>query len=767
MTHFQFFSRSNVGLGHKLFKTGLLACTAALALPATGGAAWAQSQAAEASPTTTSDIIVTAQRRDQRLEDVPMAITALVPEAMEQRGIRNMQDLSQAVAGVQINYQGSFTYPAVRGISSLTTGIGFENNVGVYIDGFYQPDVTAINADFANLQGVEVLKGPQGALYGRNATGGAILISTKRPSSEMTGKVDFRYGEFNDRSASGFVSGPISNSVRYSLALFGRKSDGYYDSLDANGVKINDKAAPMHTLSARAKVEIDLTQNFMATLGYNFTEFEDMRGGMFTVENNRAFLPAKVGRLYDRRTFATNRYSLTRTRISEPTLKLELSTGIGKLTSYTSQAKRRFIHDFDFDASWADSSFSFGRYQEKTFQQGLDFNIEGIEGLDLVIGASYYNDRTTTNPSNAFAANLQSSSTVTSFHTKAFAAYIDGTWHATDKLSIGFGGRYTHEKRTTDYSATTFDNTVTPRGSTTITILPTQNNTLSFNNFSPRGVLTYELADSTNIYASVSRGFRSGFLQALAVNGAVFLNPIKPETITAYELGFKTVQNQFRFDMSTFYYDYANIQVGLTQPNPLCSTCGPINIIANAKKATVFGIEGQITYTPVESLNINASASYLDAKYKKFAAVTSTGLNATTGRNVSNQVQDWSGQQMARAPKFSATLGIDYTTALAGGQLAISANGKYTASYVPNSPALFGALGPVGKTTTQRYRQGSYATLNGSINWTDPSDTYTVGVWVNNLTNVNYRLSWNGSAFGDYNIWNMPRQFGVRLGAKW
>ena len=160
------------------------------------------------------------------------------------------------------------------------------------------------------------------------------------------------------------------------------------------------------------------------------------------------------------------------------------------------------------------------------------------------------------------------------------------------------------------------------------------------------------------------------------------------------------------------------------------------------------------------------SASYLDAKYVDFANVTSTGFNATTGRNVTNQVQDWSGQQMARAPKFSATLGVDYTTDFQRGALAFSINGKYTSSYVPNSPALFGPLGPAGLQTTQRYRQGRYATVNGSINWTDPSATYTLGVWVNNLTNVNYRLSWNGSTFGDYNIWNMPRQIGGRLGYK-
>ena len=724
--------------------------------------AFAEAAAPAATTPSSSEIIVTAQRRSERLEDVPMAITALAPETMEKRGIRNMQDLSQTVAGVQINYQGSFTYPAVRGISSLTTGIGFENNVGVYIDGFYQPDVTAINADFANLAGVEVLKGPQGALYGRNATGGAILISTLRPSATLTGKMDLRYGAYNDKSGSAFISGPLGSGVRVSVAGFLRESDGYYDSLDANGVKINGKAAPLHTYSFRGKLEMDVAHNLTATLGFNYTDFMDMRGGMFNFEYNRFLVPAQVGRLYTPRTFATNRYSYTDTTITEPTLTMAWDTGIGKLTSYTSQAKRKFAHDFDFDGSYSDLSFNYGRYQETTFQQGLDLNVKGIPGLDLVVGANYHYDRTTANPSLAYGNNAVVLTTVTSSFTRAFAAYVDGTYHITDKLSFGFGGRYTSEKRRTEFAAT-------PTGGATATILATQDPTLSFNNFSPRGVLTYELAPRTNVYGSISRGFRSGFMQVLSVSGAAVLNPIKPETITSYEVGFKTVQDKFRFDMSAFYYDYKNIQVGLTLPNPACAgqpTCPPANIIANAAKARVYGLEGQVTYTPVKALNINMSASYLDAKYVDFANVTSTGFNATTGHNVTNQVQDWSGQQMARAPKFSATLGVDYTTDFQRGALAFSINGKYTSSYVPNSPALFGPLGPAGLQTTQRYRQGRYATVNGSINWTDPSATYTLGVWVNNLTNVNYRLSWNGSTFGDYNIWNMPRQIGGRLGYK-
>ena len=195
-----------------------------IAAALSGWSVGAEAQSTDA--TTLNEIVVTAQRRAERIEDVPMSITAILPDAAEARGIRNVQDLGQAVAGVQVNFQGAYTYPSVRGVTSLTTGVGFENNVALYIDGFYQPDAVAVNADFANIESLQVLKGPQGALYGRNATGGALLLSTLKPAKELTGKLDLRYGNFNDATVSGFISGPVNDAIRLSVAGYARRSDG-------------------------------------------------------------------------------------------------------------------------------------------------------------------------------------------------------------------------------------------------------------------------------------------------------------------------------------------------------------------------------------------------------------------------------------------------------------------------------------------------------------------------------------------------------------
>ena len=172
----------------------------------------------EAEANSNAPIIVTAQRKEQLLEDVPASVTVVTAEALDSRGVTNMHELGETVAGVQINLSGAYTQPTVRGISALVTGYGKEMNVPLYVDGFYQPDVVALNAEFANLESIQVLKGPQGSLWGRNATGGVLLVNTQRPSETFTGKLKAEYGNFDQRRLAGFISGPITDELRFSVA---------------------------------------------------------------------------------------------------------------------------------------------------------------------------------------------------------------------------------------------------------------------------------------------------------------------------------------------------------------------------------------------------------------------------------------------------------------------------------------------------------------------------------------------------------------------
>src|SRR4030095_6719051 len=195
-----------------------------------------------------NEIIITAQRRSERLEDVPMTVTALSSETLEHSGVSSIRDLTNATSGYQFNNAGSLPQPAVRGITTINAG-SYENNVAVFVDGLYQATPYIINIDLPNVSTVQILKGPQGTLYGRNATGGAILIDTITPSDEWQGKAELPYARFNDMRISGYFAGPLTERIGVSIAAYSRRSDGY--------IKLVDPVIPGETIGDAAPLDQD------------------------------------------------------------------------------------------------------------------------------------------------------------------------------------------------------------------------------------------------------------------------------------------------------------------------------------------------------------------------------------------------------------------------------------------------------------------------------------------------------------------------------
>lgn len=710
--------------------------------------------------TQVDEIIVTAQRRAERVEDIPMVVASVSAEDVESRGLTNLHDLGQAVPGVQINMGGGFTQTAVRGVGTLTTGVGTENNVSLYIDGFYQPDTATLGADFANIAGVEVLKGPQGTLWGRNATGGAILLTTLKPSDVLTGKLEGKIGNFNERAYSGYISGPVTDRIRYSVAGYARNTDGYYDSLDNQGNVIGH-AAPIRSISVRTKLDIDLTSDLNVVLAANYTDYSDPRGLLFVVERYPlSLLPAPPARATRPRTWTGNRVTEQDSTIKEVTATATWKTAIGDLTSYTGYARRDIDSQFDFDASFADISFSDTIYYEDSYQQAVDFTFKPWGNLDLTVGGTYWNDEVNSDPSYNSANYVRLQESHSKVSTEAWAAFFDANYHFTDKLTLNFGGRYTNEDR--EYSSRQLNSVTGMLAGPEVVAAP-----VSFSNFSPRVSLRYEIAARSNVYASYSKGFRSGGSQVLYVGGNSIIVPIEPEEIAAYEVGFKTAQPFGQFEVAAFHYDYTNIQVATTITNPLCGlSCAPINATSNAPEATVDGVEASVTFSPIENLDISLGGAYLKAEYTDFPAAVGNGFNATTGLNAASQVQNWNGQQMARAPEFSGNVSISYVFPdVAGGTLTPSANFKYTDSYVLNNASLYGPLAGPDLANKQRYREGAYGLLNLSLTY-ESANGYTLAGYVNNATGVDYHLNMSGSAFGDYGTWASPTTYGMRLGYK-
>ena len=722
----------------------------------------------QASASTGNEIVVTAQRREEALEDVPMAITAVSGELLENAGVTSFQDLGAVTAGAQVNFAGAFTQPSVRGVTTLTNGTTVENNIAVYVDGFYEPNPLVTNIDLPNLASIQVLKGPQGTLYGRNATGGAILINTLQPSDILTGRWEISYGRFNDKRASAYVSGPVSNSVRFGLAGYYRQSDSYIKLISRTVPgEFAGPAAPIRQASVRGKLEVDLAENLTATLGYNFVHVDDPRANLYSTFELR---PATIGgqpfpgppiSITEPGTAATNLPTRGPTEAHQGTLKLAWDLGIGTLTSYTGYSKSVSDYNYDTDGTYLDLSSSKFIQTQKTFQQAIDLSVNAIGSVDLLVGAMYYRDNSGTDLSSFGSGGNLNFMNFTDQTTGALAVYADGTIHLTDALSITAGGRYSWEKKKIDFVS------VNASGSTRLGPLSPED---SWSSFTPRASIRYEIAPRTNIYASYTQGFRSGAFASSPPSLASEYRAVEPEQIKAYEVGFKTANSLFRFDIAAFYYDYTNLHVSSNIRSPLCAPlpaqCGTnLTLFQNAPKAEIYGGEAQISASPLPNLNVRAGISYLHARYGEFTNATGVGFNPATNTNVPNQTQDWSNQQMTRAPSYSGNVGFDYTMPVGEAKLMIAANANFTDDYVINNPSVYGPLAG-SLANIQRYRQDGYVLVNASATYTFPSGLY-VGVYGRNLTDHRYFITLTGGSNGNYGSLAEPRTYGAKVGFRY
>ena len=755
----------------KYSRTGVRAalfCGSTLAVAATAFGAAAQGP----DQNVLQEVVVTAQRRSENLENVPMSITAISPQEIAKSGITSIHELSRITPGVQINLAGAYTQPAIRGITTLTNGTNVENNVAVYVDGFYNPNANDINMDLANISSIEVLKGPQGTLYGRNATGGAILINTLAPSKVYTGRIEGTYARFNDRRVSGYVSGPVTDQIRFSLAGYTRDSDGYIKKADpAHPGQTDGDAAPIDQRSVRFKLQGDVTSDLTATLGLNYSAINDVRGVLFSGFGHvPASIPLSV-RAPEFGTAAFNRDNRNLVITQEATMTVAYNTPFGALTSHTGFAHRRNKSAFDPDGTFLDNVYSWIQLPQDTFQQALDYNITTIKNLDLAVGALYYHDNIKTDPGViVYAGGRLLNQNYFSQHTEALAAYIDGTYHFNDQWSLTLGGRYSYDDKKFVFLPIGANGVITQTAG-----IPQQFTINSkFDNitrkFTPRAVLRYEFEPRTSVYASYAKGYRTGAYNASGATDPRLITPTRPESVNAYEVGFKMARSRVRFDAAAFYYDYKQLNVSLSVPNPFCTNpaqCSITTLFANAPKAKIYGADGQVTFTPIDNLNIRVGAAWLHARYGDFPTANGTGVNATNTLNVSPQTQDWSDQQMARAPNFTGNIGVDYTIDdVLRGKLNLAGNYNYTDSYVVNNASLYGPLFPP-RADMQRFRQGAYSLVSLQMTWTDATDHYWVTGFVNNLFDKSYRMISSGStSAGDYSVPGEPQVYGVKVGYK-
>ncbi|WP_281824967.1 TonB-dependent receptor [Sphingobium sp. BS19] len=676
------------------------------------------------------DIVVTATRREERLQTIPVAVTALTSEAIESSGVQDVRSLTQVVPGFFGGKNIGLFLPVIRGVGSSSVSAADEANVATYIDGVYQPDPYSTFVDLAEVERVEVLRGPQGTVFGRNATGGLINVITPDPSFELRGNISARYGRLrndaSDLDAKAYVTGGLTETLAADLSVVYRKTDDYITDLVRGG---NLGGNRIFNLRGKLLWEASDAARFVLT-----AEYADQDGSTNTTQPfngntaGRRFAGAVVPAKAWQSSVDTvpvldfKRFNLAlRTRFDLGSVNLETTTGY---------MHTRTIQVTDSDASnifLGVVSANEPNINTKSLSQEIRLLSTAPGPFQWLIGLygfrldSESGLRILSRP--AGPGTVQTSTSLNpTLKTTSYSGFGEGTYRIVPQLFLTLGVRYTWEQRKFEQIA----NGVNLFGEAS----------RSFDKVTYRGALRYEFADSANVYATYGTGYKSGVYNFTSTTPT----PVDPETIDAYEVGLKVDPlSWLRMNLSTYYYDYQNLQVVAR------ASSGNTFILQNAASAEIYGGEIELTAAVTRHLKIRASAAYTHSEYKDFP--NAQGFVPLPLGGNSSVSEDASGNQLTRSPESSLALGAVWTKEIANGTFGIAGN-VYHSSRVYFDFA-------------NRFSQKPYTLVSGELSYTTSNDNWRFTVWATNLTNQQvYREIRNGPLTTDV-TYESPRRVGV------
>ncbi len=685
------------------------------------------------------DIVVTAQRREEKAKDVPITLTTITSDVLGNGDVQQLSDISKLTPALRFDNYGGFAQPTIRGVGTAVSASGAGSNVGIYIDGFYAPNPLSADFQLLSVESVTVLKGPQGTLFGRNSTGGAIQVTTSKPSQDARGVAEVSYGRFNAQKYQLYATGGLTDTVAVDIAALYRKGNGFV----RNTVTGSKKDAAYDAWSVRAGVKVDLSDNASILFRYTHADTQDPTSLVANsyIENG---VTQSVGAIIPGAVTATKYNEVSNTSrtyfdslVNAYQLTGEFDLGFASLTSYTQYRDESSQSFLDLDGS-SIPVFDVDFYiTDKIFTQELLLASQGDGPLQWTVGGFYFSDKNRFQHLNGYVSGgpgglISKSQTDTS----SVAAFADLTYALTPELFLTGGLRYSHDAVK---NGGFFLGPLAGGGG--FVPIPA----ISDDRVTPRAVLRYKPSDASSLYVSYSGGHKAAILNP---NGFA-TTPVKAEKIEAFEVGYKYSARGLSLDLSAYHYNYTNLQVA--------SYNGTQSLINNAANSRVNGVEGQLAYKVSDAFSFNMGAAYTDAKYKSFpgspaffqclvpACGAGFGLFPTTSI-------DASGFRMARSPKFTGNVGARYEADLAGGKLGLSGNLSYT------SKAYFDS--------SQQFFQKGYELLSLRAEWTDPSERYTLAVYGDNLTNSKYYNQILPGQFAIQTVWGSPTTWGVSARAK-
>lgn len=682
------------------------------------------------------EVVVTAERRSRSIQDVPIAITALRGDTLENLQITSTEDLSQYTPGLHIFAEavGSEVY-TIRGIGRTNEDLSSDSGVAVFMDDIYIARQSAANLAFFDVERVEVLRGPQGTLYGKNASGGAINILTRKPTDEVSGWAALDYGNYDRLNIEGAVNGPLVKDKLFArLAFVSRNRDGIYTNL-TTGEKGNNIDTEGVRGSLRYLASDDL--EIIATVDWNNAEQEgvlksvivDVPGtpyilkDFFTVDtfptqednirssragtNGEQGIETYGGSLRVNNAFDNFDFSSITGYREESSFQLEDNDRAAERSAevsseqstWTFSQEFRFVSTGEGPLTWAGGAFWF--HEEGTRAQRRFSDFFGPGGLQGP-GSPEVQQSITTHD--------------TAIDTDALAVYGQASYAVNDILSVTGGLRYTWEEKAFSVDASAVP--ITPGGDPYSLFIPNGDFTTdvaeSWDRLTPHVGLEARFSDDLLAYASYSHGFKSGGFDGQP--GGPNLEPFRHERVINYEAGLKAsfLKNRLQTNLSVFYAEFKDLQ-----QQGFSSTGLPIT--TNAADARVQGIELEIEARPTENFSISGGLSLLDTEYKDFFIEV---FDPTIQGGPPFRLVDKAGERIGIIPKYSFNVRAQYSHPLdSGARLNFGAD----LAGVSNTITVFNTLW-----------SDAYEVFNARIMWVSPDETWEAGVWVNNITDEEY-----------------------------
>ncbi len=696
------------------------------------------------------EVLVTSRKVEESLQTVPLAVTAIGGAELQRRYASDIKDLEGFAPNVTIGTDaayGNVAHFSIRGLTQMDPERSFEPATGIAVDGVFIPSLNTSLIDMFDVERIEILRGPQGTIFGRNTIGGVVNVSRKRPDHEFGGEVEVTFGSFERLDLKAAVNFSVVEDVlAVRAAVLKFDSEGWADNQVTGSPTLGKHRMGNDSFYGRLAFLFTPTDNLEVYM--NLLRYVD-NGDAGAVANftRPGFLQctvfmAQACGVEDNEQVWDNTPNINKVDNNVISLEINWDNDWGTITSLFSYRDEDSLKLINYDAS--ELLFFEGLRDEwqKTYSAEIRYTGTLIERVDLIAGGFYWNDESFIHQDNEFFFIPFPDPRETQIKTESFAFFGEINWEVIDNVRLIAGLRYTEDDKTlVRFFPNTFGGPVNVIGGI-------QEN---WSNVSPRFGIDWQVSDTVFLYGSFSEGYRAGGFNGRAGSPASGATPYNPETADSFEIGTKLdlFDRRVRLNIAGFHVKYEGLQIDNIKTVVFNGVTTQETVVDNAASAKVTGLEVEASVLLTDTTRFNGTLGYMDARYGEFLLTCGGGVCGNPG-----DIVDFSDKNLRRAPELQFAVGLEQTIPTAWGDVVALANYHWTDSFdfiIDNDP---------------RHRRPSVGFLDASLTFYANDSGLRVSLFGKNLTDKQAKeFAFVVDALGwELGAYNKPREFGVQVG---